>query len=68
MLRDSFERRGFKVGRTLHGEQDANLMVASIYDDLREYAQENDIRLDSNIVLEQYVSDNKMIVDIPILE
>lgn len=68
LLRDSFERRGFKVGRTLHGEQDANLMVASIYDDLREYAQENNIRLDSNIVLEQYVSDNKMIVDIPILE
>ena len=48
--------------------KNANLMVASIYDDLREYAQENDIRLDSNIVLEQYVSDNKMIVDIPILE
>lgn len=67
-LKDSFETRAFRIGETLHGEQESNLMVASIYDDLREYATENNIRLDSNVVFEQYISDKKMVLDIPILK
>lgn len=63
---DTLEYRTIKMKELVHGEQEASIVVTSLFEDIEKYADKKGLLLDSVNVMEHYPAKDRLIVYWPL--